>query len=251
VNRRFAFLLVLCAATMHAQSDRPAATVIQFLHIVADLDQSVAFYHDQLGLQPRGPGGEYKFTDNPVIANLYGVPGRRFRAAVLKIPGATFGIELVQWGQAQQPKRTPVIGPGTVTLILHGGQRSQSLYDPDGFPVQMQPSGDPGADLGVSVKDPKKLAALYDRLLPWKPDSVRLLKAAGRSSRNLSFPTPGQGMIRLSVSNFDAVTESLKAAGCSVITTGGAPVTLPQGPRVIILRDANNFYWQLMEASQK
>jgi catechol 2,3-dioxygenase-like lactoylglutathione lyase family enzyme len=245
VNWRFGILLLLCAATMPAQSDRPAATVIQFLHIVADLDQSLAFYHDQLGLQPRGPAGEHNFTDNPAVANLYGVPGRQFRAAVLTIPGSTFGIEVVQWGQAQAPKHTRATGPGVVTLILHGGHRSQSSQDPDGFPVQVERSGNLGADLSISVNDTRKSTALLT------PDQVRFSQAARKSSQELPFPTPGQGMLRLSVTNIDAVTESLKAAGCSVITTGGAPVTLPQGPRVIILRDPNNFYWQLMETPQK
>lgn len=244
MKRRFALLLALCAATVSAQSPRPAATVIQFLHIVADLDQSLAFYQDQLGLKLRGPAGEHKFTDNPAVANLYGVPGRQFRAAVLNISGSTFGIELVQWGEAQAPKHTPVAGSGTVTLILHG-DRSQSLHDPDGFPVEVQQSGNPGADLSVAVKNAKKSAALYNRSLGL---SLRFSKVAGRSSREVSFPTPGQGMLRRSVANIDAVSASLKSAGCSVITTGGAPVTLPQGQRVIILRDPNNFYWQLMES---
>jgi hypothetical protein len=44
------------------------------------------------------------------------------------------------------------------------------------------------------------------------------------------------------------LSASLKSAGFSVITTGGAPVTLPQGPRVIIVRDPNNFFLQPMES---
>jgi hypothetical protein len=55
-------------------------------------------------------------------------------------------------------------------------------------------------------------------------------------------------MLRLFVRNIDAVAASLKSAGFSVVTTGGAPVTLPQGQRAIILRDPNNFYLQPMEA---
>jgi hypothetical protein len=49
------------------------------------------------------------------------------------------------------------------------------------------------------------------------------------------------------VRDIDALTASMKSVGFSVITIGGAPVTLPQGQRVIILRDPNNFYVQLME----
>ncbi len=99
--------------------ESPVVGVGPFLHIVADLDQSLAFYHDKLGLEVSGPQGEHKFTDNPAVANLYGVPGKQFRAAVLKIPGSAMGIELVQWGEARKPKGGPISGPGTAALILH------------------------------------------------------------------------------------------------------------------------------------
>ena len=98
--------------------DSPVVGVGPFLHIVSDLDQSLAFYHDVLGRELSGPPGEHKFTDNPAVANLYGVPGRQFRAAVLKIPGSAMGIELVQWGEARKPKVEPIAGPGVATLSL-------------------------------------------------------------------------------------------------------------------------------------
>lgn len=254
MNRRCALLLVLCAATSRAQSDRPATSVVQFLHIVADLDQSLAFYHDQLGLELRGPAGEHKFTDNPSVADLYGVPGQQFRVAVVRIPGVTFGIELVQWGQAQKPKADADAGLGAVTLLLHVPKPTVTpkaiRYDPDGFPVKLEQSGGPGAELSVNVNDPRISATLYERLLGLGPDQIRFTPARRRPSRQIPFPTPGQGMVRLFVPAFDAVTESLTAAGFSVITTGGEPVTLPQGPRVIILRDPAGFFLQLMEAKK-
>src|SRR5271156_5611428 len=106
--------LLLSTATLFAQTESPVAGVGPFLHIVSDLDQSLAFYHDTLGLELTGPPGEHKFTDNPAVANLYGVPGKQFRAAVLKIPGSAMGIELVQWGEARKPKGEPLAGSGTV-----------------------------------------------------------------------------------------------------------------------------------------
>lgn len=246
-HRRLALLLVLCAVAVSAQPGKPAASVIQFLHIVADLDQSLAFYHDQLGLELRGPAGEHKFTDNPAVANLYGVPGRQFRAAVLKIPGSDFGIELVQWGQA----RTPKPAPRAVTLVLRRpGATRTALADPDGFPIEVDPSAVAGAALVVAVKDGRKAAALYAKMLGLKSGRIQFKKAAGKGGLDVPFPTPGQGMLRLSVPDIDALTGSLKAAGLSVITTGGEPVTLPQGPRVIILRDPNGFFLQLMEVKK-
>jgi catechol 2,3-dioxygenase-like lactoylglutathione lyase family enzyme len=249
VIHRFTLVFLLGIATMPAQTEGPVAGVGTFLHIVSDLDQSLAFYHETLGLELSGPAGEHKFTDNPAVANLYGVPGKQFRAAVLKIPGSAMGIELVQWGEARTPKHENIADPGVVTLILRNATAvPKTLHDPDGFPVEVKQSANPGAELSVSVSDVSKTMALY----PWLTVSgasvpIRFTKAKGTEGLNIPFPESGRGMLRLRVHDIDALTESLKIAGDSVITTGAVPVTLPQGPRVIILRDPNNFYLQLME----
>jgi catechol 2,3-dioxygenase-like lactoylglutathione lyase family enzyme len=240
---------LLGAIVMFAQTaptEGPVVGVGPFLHIVSDLDQSLAFYHDVLGLELSGPPGEHKFTDNPAVANLYGVPGRQFRAAVLKIPGSPMGIELVQWGEARKPKGEPIAGSSVATLLLRRSDGPKSLRDPDGFPVELARSENPGADLTVSVSDVGKTTELYGRLLALKSDQIRFT-TAGNKGLNVPFPTPGQGMLRVFVRDMDALTASLKSAGFSVITSGGAPVALPQGQRVIIFRDPNNFYVQLME----
>src|ERR1700761_2080033 len=93
-------VISLAPVALFAQTDSPVIGIGNFLHIVSDLDQSLTFYQDTLGLELRGPAGPHNFTDNPAVANLYGVPGKQFRAAVLKVPGTTMGIELVQWGDA-------------------------------------------------------------------------------------------------------------------------------------------------------
>jgi catechol 2,3-dioxygenase-like lactoylglutathione lyase family enzyme len=233
----------LSAALLLAQTESPVVGVGPFLHMVSDLDQSLAFYRDTLGLELTGPAGEHEFTDNPAVANLYGVPGKQFRAAVLKIPGSAMGIELVQWGEARKPQA----GPTAVTLMLRRpGAIRTTLDDPDGFTVEVDPSVIAGAALVIGVADTRKAAALYESTLGLQSDQVRFT-TAGNKGLNVPFPTPGQGMLRLFVGNIDALTASMKSAGFAVITTGGVPVTLPQGQRVIILRDPNNFYWQLME----
>jgi len=248
---RWMVVLLGSASVLLGQGESPVVGVGPFLHIVSDLDQSLAFYHDTLGLELTGPAGEHKFTDNPAVANLYGVPGKQFRAAVLKIPGSAMGIELVQWGEARKPRGEPLAGPGRINLLLKGGYplfRANPLYDPDGFLVNVRQSKDPGADLSVSVSDVGKTIAIYDSVLGLKSDRIRFTKAKTGDGRDAPFPQPGQGMLRLQVHNIAALTESLKDAGFSVITTGGAPVTLPQGQRVIIVRDPNGLYLQPMEA---
>lgn len=243
-------LLLAGAAALIGQAESPVVGVGPFMHIVADLDQSLAFYHGQLGLELRDPGADHKFTDNPAVAKLYGVPGKQFRAAVLKIPGSEMGIELVQWGEARKPEDKLVTQSGIAMLMLRlrgGGEDGVSVVDPDGFPVTLGPSNVSSAALRVSVSDPRKTAALYQRLLGLHADRILFTTTGAHEGGGGSFPEPGQAMLRLFVRNIDTLTASMKGAGFSVITTGGAPVTLPQGPRVIILRDPNNFYLQLME----
>jgi catechol 2,3-dioxygenase-like lactoylglutathione lyase family enzyme len=250
--------VLLGAAALSAQTESPVVGVGPFLHIVSDLDQSLTFYHDVLGLELSGPAGaEHKFTDNPAVANLYGVPGKQFRAAVLKIPGSAMGIELVQWGEAQKP----IAGPDRISLVLHGGyprMGAAPLHDPDGFPVKAEISDIAFAELNIPVKDVQVSMALYKEVLGFKVEGdwlivpgsslrIRFIKTTDAGGLNAPFPEPGRGMLRLQVHNIAALAESLKSAGFSVITTGGVPVTLPQGPQVIIVRDPNNFYLQPME----
>src|ERR1700685_2051151 len=130
---------LLGAIVMFGQNAPPEGPVVgvgAFLHIVSGLAQSLAFYHDKLGLELSGPPGEHPFTDNPAVANLYGVPGKRFRAAVLKIPGSAMGIELVQWGDRGSPM--PLSGDGYAALVLFRPDavpNRRVLQDPDGLPV--------------------------------------------------------------------------------------------------------------------
>jgi catechol 2,3-dioxygenase-like lactoylglutathione lyase family enzyme len=252
-------VVLLASVTLFGQGESPVAGVGNFLHIVADLDRSLAFYHDTLGLELSGPAGEHNFVDNPAVANLYGVPGKQFRAAVLKIPGTSMGIELVQWGKPLEPNIQSVADPGAVTLILHRTTgAAAALRDPDGFPVELERSEIASADLRISVRNVRETAALYTSVLGFKPDGdwlrvpgssvrIRLTEARGTEGLTIPFPAPGRGMLRLMVRGIAPLSQSLKDAGFSIITQGGAPVVLPQGPRVIIVRDPNNFYFQAME----
>jgi hypothetical protein len=261
VIQRIAILLLLAGVLLSAQTDSPVVGVGPFLHIVSDLDQSLEFYHGQLGLEiTRSPGD--KFTDDPAVANLYGVPGKQFRAAVLKIPGSDMGIELVQWGQARTPKGGSIEGAGSVTLTIFQEEAVPDdglMHDPDGFPVQVAQRDTPGATLDMDVKDLPATLALYTKIFRLNADGnwlsvpgtslrIHLTREKGGAGQNSTFPEPGRGMLRLQVRNIDALTAALQNAKFSIITTGGVPVTLAQGPRVIIVRDPNNFYLQPMEA---
>jgi catechol 2,3-dioxygenase-like lactoylglutathione lyase family enzyme len=257
--RKTLLAVLLSAALMPAQTEGPVVGVGPFLHMVSDLDQSLAFYRDKLGLELTGPAGEHKFTDNPAVANLYGVPGKQFRAAVLKIPGSEMRVELAEWRDS-----APLSGDGYASLMIYRADGSpyrpeafrgrKLLHDPDGFPVALGRTEELIVDLLVTADDIPKTTTLYTKVLGFKADGKRLLLPGtslgihlGDTRASDIYTQPSRAMLRLQVRDIDGLTASMKSAGFSVITTGGVPVTLPQGQRVIILRDPNNFYWQLME----
>lgn len=259
---RVAVLIALGACTLAAQQEPAVVGVATFLHIVSDFDQALDFYHGTLGLELAGHGVPAKPLDNPAVANMYGVPGQQYRAAVVKIPGSSLLLELVQWGPARKPMHDPVADPGAITLILRRAEAANggtTLHDPDGFPIQVVQSDNPGADLTISVSDVGKTASTFTKVLGFKADGdwltppgaaarIRLTKAAGAAGAAIPFPTPGRGSVRLTTHGIAEIAAKLTAAGLTVVTTGGAPVTLPyNGPQAIILREPSGFGLQLVE----
>jgi hypothetical protein len=57
---------------------------------------------------------------------------------------------------------------------------------------------------------------------------------------------PGTAILQLNVSGLDALLPKLKAAGFAPVSTGGAPADLG-GARIMIVRDLNNLFLELIE----
>jgi catechol 2,3-dioxygenase-like lactoylglutathione lyase family enzyme len=258
-----ALLIVLGVGTLAAQQEPSVVGVATFLHIVSDLDQSLDFYHGTLGLEMAGHAVPPKMLDNAAVANMYGVPGKQYRAAVVKVPGSSLLLELVQWGPAQKPSRDPVVDPGAITLIWHRADAANAgttLHDPDGFPIQVVQAENPAVELSIGVTDISKTAATFKKVLGFKPDGdwftvpggstrIRLTKAAGNAGLAIPFPSPGRGSVRLLGHNIAGLAGQLTAAGFTLVTTGEAPVQLPyNGPQAMILREPSSFGLQLIEA---
>src|SRR5580658_10223544 len=159
-----------------ADAPGPAIGVRAIIHSVADLDKTVKFYQDGLGLTPVGPGGKPMTTLptpqplNEDLSKFTDTHGAKFRNALFHIPGAMLDLELTEFSATSLKKAVPHMqDPGAATLVLMvrdvdaaldgvkknggsvlskggapmkiGGEASQSrsvfVRDPDGFMLEL------------------------------------------------------------------------------------------------------------------
>jgi catechol 2,3-dioxygenase-like lactoylglutathione lyase family enzyme len=88
-----------------------------FSHIVANVERSVAFYRDVLGLEMPNP--PRAFDSTPWIIDMGNTPGAQSRPAILHIPGSKLGVELIDYKDIdRKPGRPNFQDPGAASLIL-------------------------------------------------------------------------------------------------------------------------------------
>jgi|SRR5665213_3020064 len=179
--RRFLLVTLACSAAMFGQTP-PASEVAgvgTFIHVVANLDKTIEFYRDGLGLEMTGAPGPRAFSTNAVIEGLYDAKGSQSRVAVFRIPGSPLGVEFVEFkGVSQKPVRPDIEDPGasilTLTvpdvesvmarLKLQGGP---VIRDPDGFFIELRSDG--VTKLNLVVNNTGRTMKLYRDLLGFKP----------------------------------------------------------------------------------
>jgi catechol 2,3-dioxygenase-like lactoylglutathione lyase family enzyme len=94
--------------------DAAAAAIMNDIHVVNNLNKTLAFYHDVFALD----GQTQPLTSRgfPALANS---PGAGVRLAVLPLPNTSFGLELMEFsGVERRPGLLRVSDPGASHLIL-------------------------------------------------------------------------------------------------------------------------------------
>lgn len=293
-----------------------------FSHIVSNLDNSIAFYRDVIGLELTAPPAP--FSPNPAIMQLGNTPGAQSHIAVMKIPGANFGLELIDYKDIDRKPAHPRFqdpGAGNLAVLVKdidvvaarvkksgahiltaaGGpvevqniEKGMFVQDPDGFVVEITrlntlPANAAaaggnifGASVEITVADVEKSAQFFRDALGLQlrvadaftdnklmadtagtpgaqfrqgsatiPGGPRLtlieFKNIDRKPLNTRTQDPGTAILQLRVHDVDGAMKSLKAAGGTVISTGGEPVTMGSR-RLAIVRDPNNLFLELLPA---
>jgi len=169
-----------------------------FIHVVANLERSIEFYHGALGLEMTGAPGPRAFSANAVVSSLYDAPGAKSRVASFKIPDSQMAVEIVEF---QDVDATPVgprfFDPGAIklTLVVQDLEATKTrlsrikglewisasvgsvvVRDPDGIfvelvqvrrgPSPIGPTADePKVRLGVTVEDLDRTTRFYREAL--------------------------------------------------------------------------------------
>ena len=197
-----------------------------FIHVVANLDRSIEFYHDGLGLEMTGAPGPRAFSANAVVSSLYDAPGAQSRVASFKIPGSNMAVEIVEFqGLNATPVQPRVFDPGAITLSLVvedleatktrlnrlkgiewvSAQNSGVVVrDPDGIFVELQQVRKGSSLVGVAPDAPKV------RLGVTVADLDRATRFYGEALGFTGGGSPAQGIAALRVPG-DAFPVDFKA----------------------------------------
>ena len=126
---RTAGMMTIALATLstaaYAQGGQPAAPAtsagprglsVSILHLnVASLKESLAFYHDVLGMELTAP-----LAPPRAGGALMPDPGAMLQTSIVKVPGGTFSMELVEWtGTALRPQHPRIQDPGQIMLAFN------------------------------------------------------------------------------------------------------------------------------------
>jgi catechol 2,3-dioxygenase-like lactoylglutathione lyase family enzyme len=108
--------IVFCGVLV-AQTDTPHVVgILNYVHAVNDVDKTVAFYRDVIGLEV---GRQPSDFPNPGVPSLLNAPGVHLRMGTMKLPGAKYVMELTQFSGVERKPGQPLhTDPGAALLQL-------------------------------------------------------------------------------------------------------------------------------------
>jgi catechol 2,3-dioxygenase-like lactoylglutathione lyase family enzyme len=130
---------------------------------VADLDRATAFYRDVLGLEISAQPPP-TWDAEPWLRRLHGTPDTPIRFATAKIPGLTWGVEMVEFKDAhRRPVQPRVQDPGACTVAL-------AVRDLDAVFARLKRAGTPIVTTGGAPVEFAGSGSRYRAVLVRDPD---------------------------------------------------------------------------------
>jgi catechol 2,3-dioxygenase-like lactoylglutathione lyase family enzyme len=174
---RAGVLILLAVGLVCAQApDRevsPITGIGNFSHIVSNLDKSIEFYRDVLGLELTAPPAP--FSPNPAIMKLGNTIGAQSHIAVMKIPGSAMGVELIDYKDIDRKPAHPRFqdpGAGNLAILVKDidvvaarlKKAGAHILTAAGGPVEIQ-----RIEKGFFVQDPDGFVVEVTQLTPLPP----------------------------------------------------------------------------------
>jgi catechol 2,3-dioxygenase-like lactoylglutathione lyase family enzyme len=152
--------LSLSVAVSALAQNRLVANVGNFIHDVGELDRSVHFYRDVLGMEMQRPPGDWQTTE--AVLKMYDAAGGKFRVGNAQIPGSPMRVEMVEFqGVERMPIRRPWGTAGTSVLMLTASDLTPILerIKSASAPVLVKPKK-ACDERGIVVADPDGFAVM-------------------------------------------------------------------------------------------
>jgi catechol 2,3-dioxygenase-like lactoylglutathione lyase family enzyme len=190
-------------------------------------------------------------TAGGVPVNPTGNPNSKLREVVLRDPDGFF-VEL------QQPDAVPADAPaqgdilgGSVQLSIDDTERSVRFYR-EAIGFNARPSGAWGTNdtvlklIGLPGSKGVQWRITHGAI-PGQTADFALIEYKGvpRTKRTMGAADPGSPAFTMVVRDLDAAVAQWKAAGGTVVSTGGAAVKRAGGAGNVFVRDVNGFMWEL------
>jgi catechol 2,3-dioxygenase-like lactoylglutathione lyase family enzyme len=168
--------------------------------------------------------------------------------ASLSLVCLTAGLAVGQGPASSAPATAPgseILGLGSYSPIVDNLERSLTFYR-DTLGLDVPPPARPGPRLYTLNRGLLNMLGTPDgkerhvaARIPGVNMSAEILEiqAAERTPTRLRFQDPGTVTLAFLVRNIDAMVQAVKAAGAPILTPGGAPVTMADHSRSILVED--------------
>lgn len=192
-----------------------------------DLERSLAFYRDVLGLRPVTRTA----PEQPQPGAAFGLEWAQWDAWMMAGPKG-FGapvVDLLEWIVPAPVERDDEGTVGLCRLRVGGGAAYAALADPDGLAIDVRPGGPGLTGVTVACSDPDRSSAFYRML--GLGGFVELVEGAGAAPPDAN--TVGIWRLALATDDIEADVAELAGAGVRCLSD---PVEMSMGPGLPVLR---------------